>query len=248
MKTLRIALTALILIAGLALLGGPTPAHADGPATFTFAGGSLTTTDYNAWGGVNRLEYGANFDFSAGPTTITLYGMDLTDIWYEGRWPWPPLPESQGAQARFGITANGFWSRHQIHSAIGNGGGSWDQQAATWDHDDGFRKYLIQNQWSGTTSDVTVGNHQYNVEAFIPRAGAGSSVNDPAQATDRAYRIGQQRTVQVHKFITAGTLEEHIDEMIESKQALADTIVGEGEGWLSELSTEALRDVIRLRR
>lgn len=155
--------------------------------TFTFPGDSLTTTDLNAWGGVKTLQYNAYFDFSAGPSTITVYGLNLTDIWYEGEWPWPPLTESQGAQARFGIKANGFWSRHQVHSAIGNGGGSWDQQSADWDHDDGFRKYLIQNQWSGTTSAVTVGNHQYNVEAYIPRTGAGPSVNDPAQVTDRAY-------------------------------------------------------------
>jgi hypothetical protein len=193
MKTLRISLTALMLVAGLALLGGPTPVQADGPTTFTFAGGSLTTTNLDAWGGMNRLEYHAYFDFSVGPTTITVHGIDLTEIWYEGKWPWPPLAESQGAQARFGITANGFWSRHQIHSAIGNGGGSWDQQGATWNHDDGFRKYLIQNQWSGTTSDVTVGNHQYNVEAYIPRTGAGPSVNDPALVTDRAYNTFDMR-------------------------------------------------------
>jgi SNF2 family DNA or RNA helicase len=68
------------------------------------------------------------------------------------------------------------------------------------------------------------------------------------QATDRAFRIGQTRDVQVHKLITAGTLEEHIDQMIESKRALADQIVGEGEGWLTELSTDELRDILSLRR
>ena len=187
MKASKIALTALMLVFGLALLGGLMPVKADGPTTFTFPGGSLTTTDLEAWGGMNTLVYDAYFDFSAGPTTITVYGMDLTDIWYEGEWPWPVVPESQGAQARFGVTADGFWSLHSIHSAIGYGGGSWDAQGADWDHDDGFRKYLIQNQWSGTTPGATVGNHQYNVEAYIPRTGAGPSVNDPAQVVDRAY-------------------------------------------------------------
>jgi SNF2 family DNA or RNA helicase len=67
------------------------------------------------------------------------------------------------------------------------------------------------------------------------------------QATDRAYRIGQTRDVQVHKFICLGTMEERIDMLIESKRALADTIVGQGEGWLTELSTEDLRDLISLR-
>ncbi len=68
------------------------------------------------------------------------------------------------------------------------------------------------------------------------------------QATDRAFRIGQTRNVQVHKFVSAGTLEEGIDEMIESKRALAQAIVGAGENWLTELSTDQLRDLVALRR
>lgn len=67
------------------------------------------------------------------------------------------------------------------------------------------------------------------------------------QATDRAYRIGQTRTVQVHKFVVRGTLEERIDQMIESKTELAENIIGSGEAWLSELSTEQLRDILTLR-
>ncbi|CAG1009136.1 hypothetical protein PHYC_03661 [Phycisphaerales bacterium] len=67
------------------------------------------------------------------------------------------------------------------------------------------------------------------------------------QATDRAYRIGQTRTVQVHKFVVRGTLEERIDQMIESKTELAENIIGAGEGWLSELSTDQLRDILTLR-
>ena len=66
------------------------------------------------------------------------------------------------------------------------------------------------------------------------------------QATDRAYRIGQKHNVQVRKFVCGGTLEERIDAMIEAKRALADRIVGAGEGWLTELSTDQLRDVITL--
>ncbi len=67
------------------------------------------------------------------------------------------------------------------------------------------------------------------------------------QATDRAYRIGQTRTVQVHKFVVRGTLEERIDQMIESKTALAESIIGSGEQWITELGTEQLRDVLTLR-
>ena len=67
------------------------------------------------------------------------------------------------------------------------------------------------------------------------------------QATDRAYRIGQTRTVQVHKFVVRGTLEERIDEMIESKTELAENIIGHGERWLTELDTDQLRDLLALR-
>ena len=68
------------------------------------------------------------------------------------------------------------------------------------------------------------------------------------QATDRAYRIGQTRTVQVHKFVVRGTLEERIDEMIEKKTELAEQIIGAGERWLTDLSTEDLRDILTLRQ
>ncbi len=67
------------------------------------------------------------------------------------------------------------------------------------------------------------------------------------QATDRAYRIGQTRAVQVHKFVVRGTLEERIDEMIEQKTELAMNIIGAGERWLTELSTDQLRDILTLR-
>ncbi len=67
------------------------------------------------------------------------------------------------------------------------------------------------------------------------------------QATDRAFRIGQTRTVNVHKFIVAGTLEDRIDEMIDAKLALAEDVIGSGEEWLTELSTSQLQDILTLR-
>ncbi len=67
------------------------------------------------------------------------------------------------------------------------------------------------------------------------------------QATDRAYRIGQTRTVQVHKYVVRGTLEERIDEMIESKMELAENIIGSGERWLTELDSDQLKDILTLR-
>jgi SNF2 family DNA or RNA helicase len=66
------------------------------------------------------------------------------------------------------------------------------------------------------------------------------------QATDRAFRIGQRKDVQVRKFVCVGTVEERIDAMIEEKKALAERIVGTGEGWLTELSVAELRKVIAL--
>jgi len=68
------------------------------------------------------------------------------------------------------------------------------------------------------------------------------------QATDRAFRIGQQRNVHVHKFVCTGTVEERIDALIESKLALAESIVGAGENWITELSSTELRDLFALRR
>jgi SNF2 family DNA or RNA helicase len=66
------------------------------------------------------------------------------------------------------------------------------------------------------------------------------------QATDRAFRIGQHRNVQVRKFVCLGTLEERIDAMIEEKKALAERVVGTGESWLTELSVADLREVLAL--
>jgi SNF2 family DNA or RNA helicase len=66
------------------------------------------------------------------------------------------------------------------------------------------------------------------------------------QATDRAFRIGQNKNVFVNKFVCMGTLEERIDKMIEDKKELAESVIGTGESWLTELSTEDLRDVLTL--
>jgi len=66
------------------------------------------------------------------------------------------------------------------------------------------------------------------------------------QATDRAHRIGQTRPVTVHKMVTEGTIEERIDELLERKKALADSVVGEGEAWITELGDEQLRELVAL--
>lgn len=101
--------------------------------------------------------------------------------------------------------------------------------------------FILSLKAGGTGLNLTRANHVFHFDRWWNPAVEN-------QATDRAFRIGQQRNVQVHKFITLGTLEEMIDEMIESKKGLAQSILGGGESWLTELNTEDLRDLVTLRR
>jgi len=67
------------------------------------------------------------------------------------------------------------------------------------------------------------------------------------QATDRAYRIGQEKRVMVHKFVTEGTVEERIDQMIESKLSMASQVIGASdEAWITEMKNDELLDMFRL--
>ena len=100
--------------------------------------------------------------------------------------------------------------------------------------------FILSLKAGGTGLNLTRASHVFHFDRWWNPA-----VED--QATDRAYRIGQLHNVQVHKFITVGTLEEMIDEMIESKKGLAEAIVGSGEQWLTELSTDQLREMVTLR-
>jgi SNF2 family DNA or RNA helicase len=99
--------------------------------------------------------------------------------------------------------------------------------------------FLLSLKAGGTGLNLTAASHVIHVDRWWNPA-----VED--QATDRAFRIGQQRNVQVRKFVCVGTLEERIDAMIEEKKALAERVVGTGESWLTELSVSELRDVFAL--
>lgn len=104
---------------------------------------------------------------------------------------------------------------------------------------DGAPVLLLSLKAGGIGLNLTAANHVVHFDRWWNPA-----VEE--QATDRAFRIGQTRNVQVRKFVCVGTLEERIDEMIERKKALAERIVGTGEAWLTELSTEQLRQVVAL--
>ncbi|MCB0616973.1 MAG: SWF/SNF helicase family protein, partial [Phaeodactylibacter sp.] len=67
-----------------------------------------------------------------------------------------------------------------------------------------------------------------------------------SQATDRAYRIGQESNVMVHRFITQGTFEEKINTLLQNKKELAELAVASGEQWIGELGNEELRELVRL--
>jgi len=100
--------------------------------------------------------------------------------------------------------------------------------------------FILSLKAGGVGLNLTRANHVFHFDRWWNPAVEN-------QATDRAFRIGQTRDVQVHKFICAGTLEEKIDEMIESKRELAERIVGADESWLTELSTHDLHELVKLR-
>lgn len=103
----------------------------------------------------------------------------------------------------------------------------------------GPRVFVLSVKAGGTGLNLTAASHVFHYDRWWNPA-----VED--QATDRAYRIGQRRTVQVHKFLCAGTVEEKIDRLLEAKRDLASKIVGTGEQWITELGTSELRELFAL--
>ncbi|MCD6290497.1 MAG: DEAD/DEAH box helicase [Anaerolineae bacterium] len=116
-----------------------------------------------------------------------------------------------------------------------------DQMIARFQSENGPPIFVLSLKAGGTGLNLMRANHVFHFDRWWNPA-----VED--QATDRAFRIGQTRNVQVHKFVSIGTLEEAIDDLIESKRVLARAIMGSGEGWLTELSTDELRELVTLRR
>ncbi|WP_107670988.1 DEAD/DEAH box helicase [Cyanothece sp. BG0011] len=109
-------------------------------------------------------------------------------------------------------------------------------------HDpNGPRIFILSLKAGGTGLNLTRANHVFHIDRWWNPAVEN-------QATDRAFRLGQKRNVQVHKFVSTGTLEERINEMLESKQKLAEQTVDSGEQWLTELDTDQLRNLLLLDR
>jgi len=101
-----------------------------------------------------------------------------------------------------------------------------------------FPVFLLSLKAGGTGLNLTAANHVIHYDRWWNPAVEN-------QATDRAYRIGQSRFVHVHKLICTGTLEEKIDAMLEKKQFLNDQIIT-SENWITELSTDELKDLVYL--
>jgi SNF2 family DNA or RNA helicase len=115
-----------------------------------------------------------------------------------------------------------------------------DKLVQAFQSEDGPPVFVLSLRAGGSGLNLTRANHVFHYDRWWNPAVEN-------QATDRAFRIGQLRNVQVHKFVVAGTLEDRINDLIESKQALAQSIVGSGEEWLTELDTDQLRDLLMLR-
>ncbi|MCD8308140.1 MAG: DEAD/DEAH box helicase [Clostridia bacterium] len=99
---------------------------------------------------------------------------------------------------------------------------------------------VISLKAGGTGLNLTKANHVIHFDRWWNPAVEN-------QATDRTYRIGQQKTVIVHKLVCRGTIEEKIDELINSKTELAENVIGSGgEQWLTELSNDELMSMLRL--
>jgi len=100
--------------------------------------------------------------------------------------------------------------------------------------------FVLSLKAGGIGLNLTAANHVVHYDRWWNPA-----VED--QATSRAHRIGQKKIVSVHTFICNGTIEDRIDAMIEQKISLAQSVVGEGEGWITELTDSELKDLLTLK-
>ncbi|WP_175420403.1 DEAD/DEAH box helicase [Rhodococcus sp. SGAir0479] len=114
-----------------------------------------------------------------------------------------------------------------------------DRMVERFQGPDGPPIMLLSLKAGGTGLNLTAANHVVHLDRWWNPAVEN-------QATDRAFRIGQRRDVQVRKLVCVGTLEERIDAMISDKQELADLAIGTGERWITEMDTDQLHDLLTL--
>lgn len=114
-----------------------------------------------------------------------------------------------------------------------------DEMVRAFQAGEGPEFFVLSLKAGGVGLNLTRANHVLHYDRWWNPAVEN-------QATDRVFRIGQHRNVQVHKLISQGTLEERIDELIEQKKALSEQVVGSGETWLTEMSDGELRQLIEL--
>ncbi|MEP0885519.1 SWF/SNF helicase family protein, partial [Trichocoleus sp. ST-U3] len=101
--------------------------------------------------------------------------------------------------------------------------------------------FILSLKAGGVGITLTKANHVFHFDRWWNPAVEN-------QATDRAFRIGQNKNVFVHKFVTLGTLEERIDQMIEDKKKLSSAIIGTDESWLTELDNDSFKQLIALNK
>lgn len=106
-------------------------------------------------------------------------------------------------------------------------------------HNRADKIFILSLKAAGTGLNLTAANHVIHYDLWWNPA-------VEAQATDRAYRIGQKSNVMVHRFITKNTFEERINEMIQNKKALANMTVATGESWIGNLSNKELKNLFEM--
>ncbi len=124
-----------------------------------------------------------------------------------------------------------------LHGGVSRGGR--DRMVADFQAGLGSPLLLVSLKAGGTGLNLTAASQVIHYDRWWNPA-----VED--QATDRAWRLGQQRTVNVHKLVCQGTVEERIGQVIDDKRKIADAVIGTGEAWLSELSTDDLAQLVVL--
>lgn len=115
-----------------------------------------------------------------------------------------------------------------------------DEMVEDFQHNRATRLLILSLKAGGTGLNLTAASNVIHYDLWWNPA-------VEAQATDRAYRIGQTKNVLVHRFITQGTFEEKINQLLLSKKELADLTVSTGEKWIGEFSDEELRGLMELK-